>query len=46
MLLAGNKAKGKSNKSKWKRWYTHAIPEAEKVYASNLKRLEENNVRS
>ena len=32
MLLAGDKAKGKSNKLKWTRWYRRAIPQAIEIY--------------
>ena len=40
MLLAGDKAKGKSGKLKWNGWYRHAIPKAEELYARHLESLE------
>lgn len=40
MLLAGDKASGKSSKLKWTGWYRTAIPLAEKRYKDHLKALE------
>ncbi len=39
MLLAGNKASGKSSRVKWARWYAVNIPKAERVYRDHLRRL-------
>ncbi len=36
LLLAGDKAKGKSVRDKWIGWYRQAIPRAEKVYREHL----------
>ena len=36
MLLAGDKARGKSNKRKWTRWYKRAIPQAIRVYREHI----------
>ena len=43
MLLGGDKAKGKSNKSKWSEWYKRNIPKAERIYTEHLKKIGENN---
>ena len=32
MLLAGDKAKGKSSRHKWTRWYKRAIPQAIRLF--------------
>lgn len=36
MLLAGDKAKGKSRQLKWTNWYKQAIPQAMRVYREHL----------
>ncbi len=41
MLLGGDKAKGKNNKTKWSQWYRREIPRAEKKYREHLKRIGE-----
>jgi len=41
MLLAGDKAHGKSGRFKWNRWYKKAVPLAEHVYERHLRSLEE-----
>lgn len=35
MLLAGDKAKGRTKRVKWSRWYKVAIPKAESLLASH-----------
>ena len=44
MLLAGDKARGRSNKDKWSGWYRTAIPKAEQVYERHLRNLGEQDV--
>ena len=39
MLLAGDKAKGKSGKATWTKWYSRAIPQAEQLYELHVRRL-------
>ena len=41
MLLGGDKAKGKSGKTKWFEWYKRAIPKAETIYFDHLEKLKE-----
>ena len=41
MLLGGDKAKGKSGKTKWSEWYKRAIPKAETIYFDHLEKLKE-----
>lgn len=41
MLLGGDKAKGKSGKTKWSEWYKRAIPKAETLYFDHLEKLKE-----
>ena len=43
MLLGGDKAKGKNNKSKWADWYRRNIPRAEKIFREHLDKIGENN---
>ena len=43
LLLGGDKAKGKNNRTKWSEWYKRKIPEAERIYEDHLKRTGENN---
>ena len=39
MLLGGDKAKGKGNKSKWSEWYKRAIPKADRIYEEHLRKI-------
>ena len=41
MLLGGDKAKGKSVKTKWSEWYKRAIPKAETIFFDHLEKLKE-----
>ena len=41
MLLGGDKAKGKSGKTKWSEWYKRAIPKAETIFFDHLEKLKE-----
>ena len=43
LLLGGDKAKGKNNRTKWSEWYKRKIPEAERIYEDHLKRTGGNN---
>lgn len=38
LLLAGDKASGKSNTRRWNKWYKKAIPQAEDIYRQYLER--------
>lgn len=38
LLVAGDKASGKSNARKWNGWYRSAIPRAERTYAKYLEK--------
>lgn len=40
MLLAGDKAAGKSSKQRWSGWYKWAISRAERLFAEHLRGLE------
>lgn len=37
LLVAGNKAEGKSHRIKWNGWYLRNIPVAERIYREHLK---------
>ena len=41
MLLGGDKAKGKSGKTKWSEWYKRAIPKVETIFFDHLEKLKE-----
>ena len=41
MLLGGDKAKGKSGKTKCSEWYKRAIPKAETIFFDHLEKLKE-----
>ena len=43
MLLGGDKATGKNNKSKWNDWYGRNIPKAEKIFRDHLVKIGVNN---
>lgn len=44
MLVAGDKAQGKSAKRKWSGWYKQAIPQAEKMFKEHVGKMEAQDV--
>lgn len=41
MLLGGDKAQGKGNKTKWSEWYKRAISQVEHIYEKHLRKIGE-----